>query len=322
MNSFKEKIKNKIFLAPMAGVTDKAFRELAISEGASGVVTEMVSSKAVVYKNEKTKNIWQKEDSNSAISGLQIFGNDPEIMARAAEMMLSEQHFDFLDINMGCPVKKIIKNKEGSYLMTDPKLASQIVKTIKTRINKPVGVKIRLGMDENNIIAEEFAVRMQDSGADLITLHARTRKQLYSGKARWEYIAKVKSHLEIPLIGNGDISTPEEAGDLLKKKSCDAIMIGRAAMGRPWIFSQIKDFLEKGSYKEEPDYNQRLKFILKQIELMLQYKSERLVVLEMRKHISWYMKALKSVSEIKNQAMRAKNLDELKEILQSRETKI
>jgi nifR3 family TIM-barrel protein len=232
--------KNNIFLAPMAGVTDIAFRGLCKEMGCGLVYTEMVSAKALYYGSENTKDMLQVSDEEKPVA-VQIFGSEPLVMAKSCDIFNDDDNICIVDINMGCPAPKIVKNGEGSALMKNPKLAYEIVKEVKKASIKPVTVKIRKGFDKNNINAVEFAKYMEDAGADAIAVHGRTREQMYEGKADWDIIKQVKNSVSIPVIGNGDVKTPEDAKMLFEISNCDAIMIGRGSMGNPWLFKQIND---------------------------------------------------------------------------------
>ncbi len=306
----KFEVSDGAILAPMAGFTDRAFRDICFDYDAIGAVTEMVSAKAIEYGNEKTSSLYTVRRSDKLV-GVQIFGSDADCMARVTKNVLNHENFAFLDINMGCPVKKIIKNNEGSALMKNPKLVYEIVSKVKKVSNKPVSVKLRLGFDEDNLNVVEIAKICEDAGADFVAVHARTRAQMYSGKARIEYIAQVKQALSIPVIGNGDINTPEDAKNMIDKTGCDLVMVARAVRGNPMLFKQISDYLKTGTYSKEYAYADRVRDIKRQASDMVTYKGEYQAVIQMRKHIVFYLRGLPKSAEIKNRVTSAGSLDEL-----------
>ncbi len=303
-------IKNSAILAPMAGFTDLAFRRLCLDYGAGAVVTEMVSAKAIDHNNEKTKELYQIDNTNKPV-GIQMFGSDPDCMARVTREVFNREDFAFLDINMGCPMKKIIRNGEGSALMKNPSLVYQVVSEVKKASNKPVSVKLRLGFDEDNINVVEIAKICEEAGADFVAVHARTRAQMYSGKARIEYIYEVKRELSIPVIANGDITCPEEAKHMIDVTGCDGIMVARAARGNPMIFKQIADYLSTGSYQRDYNYDDRIRDIKRQALLMKEQKGERNAMLQMRKHIAFYLKGIRGSSSLKNSINKMTSLDDV-----------
>lgn len=277
---------NNLILAPMAGVTDLPFRLLCREQGAGLVCMEMVSAKAIYYHNRNTEELMEINPEEGPVS-LQLFGSDPDIISEMAKK-IEERPFSVLDINMGCPVPKIVNNGEGSALMKDPKLVEQIIsKTVKA-VKKPVTVKIRKGFDAEHINAVEIAKIAEGSGAAAVAVHGRTREQYYSGKADWEIISRVKQAVSIPVIGNGDVTDGPSAKKLLEETGCDGIMIGRAVRGNPWIFKEISHFLETGENLAGPSGEEVCKTILRHTKMELECKGEYTAVREMRKHIAWY----------------------------------
>ncbi|MCK8059550.1 MULTISPECIES: tRNA dihydrouridine synthase DusB [unclassified Fusibacter] len=305
-----------IWLAPMAGVTDLAFRKICKEFGCPVVVTEMISAKALSYRDKRTFKYMEVHPEERPLA-LQIFGSEPDTMAQVTEEVLNDHPFDILDINMGCPAPKIVKNGDGSALMKDPRLAAEIVSAVKAVSKKPVTVKFRKGWDDEHINAVEFAKMMEAAGADAITVHGRTREQYYSGKADWTIIKSVKEAVAIPVIGNGDIFTPEDAKSIVELTGCDGIMIGRGVQGRPWLFEQINDYLKTGTYKPDPCLEERILLIEKQLNWMTEYKPEHVAVMEMRKHSAWYLKGIKNSANIRAQINKASTKEELSTLLRS-----
>lgn len=307
-------LNNNVILAPMAGVTDLPFRLLCKEQGAALVCTEMVSAKAILYNNKNTKALLEMHPDEAPVS-LQLFGSDPEIISEMAKR-IEERPFAILDINMGCPVPKVVNNGEGSALMKNPKLAGEIVSAVSKAIKKPVTVKIRSGFDKEHINAVEMAKIMEDSGAAAIAVHGRTREQYYSGEADWEIIARIKEAVSIPVIGNGDVTDCESAAELLKQTGCDGIMIGRAARGNPWIFRQVTAYLENGTILPPPASEERKAMILRHGRLQLEYKGEYTGVREMRKHVSWYTAGMPHSAQLRQRVNAVEKFSELVELIE------
>ena len=283
-------VDNPLFLAPMAGVTDWAFRTVCAQLGAGVTVTEMVSSRALVYKDQKTAKLLRKNEGS--ICGAQIFGNDPDIMAEGARLALEISGCDFLDINMGCPRPKIANSGDGSGLMRNPELAGRIVEAVVRAVPVPVTVKCRLGWDKVSINVLDFTRRMEDSGAAMVTVHGRTRSQLYSGVADWDTIRKVKQQLSIPVIANGDITGAEAALRCAKWTGADGLMIGRSTFGDPWIFAEVRAALAGEPVPERPPLKDRVAVAVRQFELAQQDHGEHIACLEARKHFAWYLRGV------------------------------
>ena len=291
--------KNNVFLAPMAGVTDISFRGLCKEQGCGLVYTEMVSAKALYYGSENTKQLLRISEEEMPVAA-QIFGNDPKIMANVVKEHLNKRDdICIIDINMGCPAPKIVKNGEGSALMKNPELAGQIVREIKEVSLKPVTVKFRNGFDEDNINAVQFALALEEAGADAIAIHGRTRKQMYEGKADWNIIKDIKDNVKIPVIGNGDVFTPEDALKMKNLTNCDGIMIARGSMGNPWLFKQIQRILQ-GEKLKEITPEEKIDMCIRHYELAIKYDGDYKAIREMRKHASWYIKGLPRCTEVRN----------------------
>lgn len=277
---------NNIILAPMAGVSDLPFRLLCHEQGAGLVCMEMVSAKAIYYHNKNTDSLMEIHPDEGAVS-LQLFGSDPEILGEMARRIDDRPH-TFLDFNMGCPVPKVVNNGEGSALMKNPRLAEQIFTALVKGSSKPVTVKIRKGFDDTHVNAVEIARIAESCGVAAVAVHGRTREQYYSGQADWEIIAQVKQAVDIPVIGNGDVTSAERAAQMLTQTGCDGVMIGRGAQGNPWIFREVVQFLETGTIPPRPTNTEKRELVLRHAALQLAYKGEYTGVREMRKHLAWY----------------------------------
>lgn len=306
-------IKGRLTLAPMAGVSDFAFRTICTELGAAMTTTEMVSAKALVYKDEKTKGLLYNPDILHP-SAAQIFGHEPEIMAEAAPMALEYSGADILDINMGCPVGKIVKSGDGSALMKDPELAARIVEAVVKAVSVPVTVKFRKGFDGGCVNAVEFARLMEQAGASAVAVHGRTRAQMYSGRADWDVIRDVKKAVSIPVIANGDIFSAEDAEHILRYTGCELAMVGRGSFGDPWIFEQSNALLEGLPVPERPPLAERIELAVRQTELYAEKFGERLACLEARHQIPWYLKGVAHAGYYKQQLVRVETLDELRRI--------
>ena len=309
----KLKIQGHVSLAPMAGVADRAFRELCVGYGASYVVSEMISSKGVSLGDRKSKALMQLSDAERP-AGVQIFGSDPEIMAQSVRTVLEVQP-QFIDINMGCPAPKIAGNGGGASLMRNPALAEEITEAVvKASGDIPVTVKIRAGWDFDSLNAVEMAKRAENAGASAITIHGRTRKQMYAPPVDRNIIAEVKKSVSIPVIGNGDIIDEQSAAIMLEETNCDLIMIGRGALGCPWVFSQINAYLEHGRVLPTPPVAERMRVMIKHIETLCQYKGDYVGMREARKHAGWYTKGLHGAAKYRQELGTLENMEQLQEI--------
>jgi len=304
---------NPYVLAPMAGVTDLPFRLLCKEQGAGLLCMEMISAKAIQYKNKNTKALMEIHPEEEPVS-LQLFGSDPDVISEIAKE-IEELPFAILDINMGCPVPKIVRNGEGSALMNQPKLVHEIVsKTVKA-IKKPVTVKIRKGFNDESINAVEIAKIIEDAGAAAVAVHGRTREQYYSGKADWEIIRKVKEAVSIPVIGNGDVTSGESALSMMRQTGCDGVMIGRGAQGNPWIFSELVEYEKTGVMPKRPSNAELKEMMLRHARLQMKYKGEFLGIREMRKHVAWYTTGLPNSAKLRGEINAVESYEELEELL-------
>lgn len=309
-------LENSYILAPMAGVTDLPFRLLCREQGAGLLCMEMVSAKAIQYNNKNTKALLEIHPAEPPVS-LQLFGSEPDVISEIAKR-IEELPFSILDINMGCPVPKIVKNGEGSALMKNPKLVHEIVsKTVKA-IQKPVTVKIRKGFDDSCINAVEIAKIIEDAGAKAVAVHARTREQFYSGKADWDIIRQVKEAVSIPVIGNGDVTSGADAIAMKEQTGCDGVMIGRGAQGNPWIFSELLEYERTGKMPERPSLEELKQMIYRHAKLQLEYKGEYLGIREMRKHVSWYTTGLPNSARLRGAINAVESFEELGELLENK----
>lgn len=304
---------NEVFLAPMAGVTDLPFRLVCKEHGCGLLYTEMINAKALCFEDQKTKKMLNILDEELPVA-IQIFGSEPEYMAKAAEI-LNEYPNEILDINMGCPAPKVIKNGDGSALMKTPELAKRVMSAVVEKSSKPVTVKIRKGWDDQNLNALEIAKIAEECGVSAITIHGRTREQYYAGKADWDIIREIKSELKIPVIGNGDIASVEDAKKIKETTNCDAIMIGRGAQGNPWIFERVNHYLKTGEILPEPTKEEKIDVAIKHMHLAVKEDGEFVAVREMRKHIGWYLKGMKHSARFRDEINRMESVDEVIETL-------
>lgn len=306
-------LKNAYILGPMAGVTDLPFRLLCKEQGAGLLCMEMVSAKAILYGNKNTESLLTIHPEELPVS-LQLFGSDPKIVSEMAKR-IEERPFAFLDINMGCPVPKVVRNGEGSALMKNPKLVYELVHAVVKAIQKPVTVKIRKGFDDAHVNAVEIAKIVEEAGASAVAVHGRTREQYYTGRADWEIIRKVKEAVQIPVIGNGDVTSGERAVQMQKETGCDGIMIARGAQGNPWFFSELLQYEETGTLPPRPSVEEIRRTMLRHARLQITYKGEYLGIREMRKHVSWYTKGLHGAARLREEINRVESYEELEEIL-------
>ncbi|KRW92759.1 TIM barrel oxidoreductase NifR3 [Alicyclobacillus tengchongensis] len=306
---------NPVILAPMAGVCNPPFRILAKELGAGMVCAEMVSDKALVHGNAKSKRMLTILPDEHPVS-LQLMGYDKASMEQAAEMV-GETNADLIDINMGCPVLKIYKNGSGAALARDPNYAAEIVRAVVSHVDKPVTVKFRKGWDDDHVNAVEVALAVQEAGAQAVAVHGRTAKQMYAGKADWDIIRRVKEAVQIPVIGNGDVTDPLAAKRLLDETGCDAVMVGRAALGNPWIFREIAHYLETGEFLPVPSVDERIAVTLRHMRLLVEHKGEDIGVREMRKHAAWYIKGLPGSAEMRTLINQQTTMVGMEQVLRS-----
>ena len=305
--------KNNIFLAPLAGVSDRPFRLLCAEQGAGLVYTEMVSAKAIVMGNKKTENLLAISPELET-AGVQLFGSDPRIMAESAAIIDNET-ITLFDVNMGCPVPKIVNNGEGSALMKDPELVGRIVEAMVKVVNKPVTVKIRSGFDEDHINAVEVAKIAQEAGAAAVGVHGRTREQYYTGKADWSVIKAVKEVLSIPVLGNGDIFTARDAKAMFDTTGCDGVLVARGAQGNPWIFREINHYMATGQLLERPGSEEVIEMILRHRDGLIEEKGTYIALRELRKHVSWYTKGMKNATILRKQINQLEDMDAFEDMV-------
>ncbi len=306
-------IENPFVLAPMAGVTDLPFRKLCKEQGAGLICMEMVSAKAISFHNKNTEALMEIDPGENPVS-MQLFGSEPELMARVAAE-IEERPFDILDINMGCPVPKVVNNGEGSALLKNPELIVKIVKSVSSAIKKPLTVKVRIGFENEPVDIVEIAKRVEDAGAAAIAVHGRTRQQYYSGTADWDTIRRVKEAVSIPVIGNGDVDSPEKAEALIKETGCDGVMVGRATRGNPWIFRELNHYFETGEKLARPSVEEVREMILRHARMQIDLKGEFTGIREMRKHVAWYTAGMRHSAALRRETNLVSSYEELEQLL-------
>lgn len=310
-------IDNPFVLAPMAGVTDLPFRTLCKEQGAGLICMEMISAKAISFRNKNTFSLMEIDPCEHPVS-MQLFGSEPELMAEVAKS-IEDREFDILDINMGCPVPKVVNNGEGSALLKSPDLIEQIVKSVSSAIKKPVTVKVRIGFENVPVDIVEIAKRVEDAGAAAIAVHGRTRQQYYSGTADWETIRRVKEAVTIPVIGNGDVDSPLKAQALLKETGCDAVMIGRAVRGNPWLFRELNHYFTTGELLDRPSVSEVREMILRHARKQIELKGEFTGIREMRKHVAWYTVGMRHSAGLRRASNTIESYEALEELLSKME---
>lgn len=306
-------IDNPFVLAPMAGVTDLPFRKLCKEQGAGLICMEMVSAKAISFHNKNTEALMEIDKCENPVS-MQLFGSEPELMARVAAE-IEERPFDILDINMGCPVPKVVNNGEGSALLKNPELIVKIVKSVSSAIKKPLTVKVRIGFENEPVDIVDIAKRVEDAGAAAIAVHGRTRQQYYSGTADWDAIRRVKEVVSIPVIGNGDVDSPEKAEALIKETGCDGVMIGRAVRGNPWLFRELNHYFETGEKLSRPSVEEVREMILRHARMQIDLKGEFTGIREMRKHVAWYTAGMRHSAALRRETNLVSSYEELEKLL-------
>ena len=311
-------MQNPLVLAPMAGVTDLPFRVLCKEQGAGLICMEMVSAKAILYKNKNTEDLMTIHPGEHPVS-LQLFGSDPEILAQIAAQ-IEERPFDILDLNMGCPVPKVVNNGDGSALMKNPRLAGEIIEKTARAIKKPLTVKIRKGFDDAHVNAVELAHIAQESGAAAVAVHGRTREQYYAGHADWDIIRQVKEAVSIPVIGNGDIRTPEDVAAMAEQTGCDGYMIARGAEGNPWIFRQILHYFETGEHLSRPDFSEVTEMLLRHAKMQIDCKGDYTGIREIRKHAAWYTAGYRNSSKLRGRINEVENYEQLEALFREVES--